>query len=421
MPHDMPPPHIPKIEIPEHQTSYWIDSFVGESYPELTADLHVDVVIVGAGIAGLTTAYLLKKEGLRVAVIEKDTVGSGVSGYTTGKISSQHNLIYAKLIDRLGLEKASDYGEANQVAIRLIAQIIRDENIACDWRVEDNYVYTTDASKVEQFKEEAEAARACGLPATFVTKSDLPFTIAAAVKVSDQATFHVRKYLHGLAAKINGDGSFVFEHSKVVSINNGKPPRVSTKKAKIFANDIIVATNVPTFPLAARGSYALSEYPQQSYIIAGHVPENIQGMYISPDENHYSILPVKNNSDNLLFIGGEGHIPGTRLNPRTRYERLIRYGEKHFGMTDVVYQWTHRDYLGYDDMPLIGKLYPWSKHIYTATGFMKWGLTNGTVAAIILSDKLTGRKNPWVSTFDSQRLTPALSIPKVISEHLGLR
>ena len=407
------------IEIPETSTSYWIDSTHLESYPELEGESTVDVAIVGAGIAGLTAAYLLKKSGLSVAVVEKDYIGSGVSGYTTGKITSQHNLIYTKLTQRVGLEHAHNYGEANQVALAQIAQIIEDEKIDCDFQREDNYVYTTDPAKVGEFEEEALAARASGLPASFETKSDLPFPIAAAVRVSDQATFHIRKYLAGLARVVDGEGSHVYEHSKVVSINSGKPPRISTQRGKVYAQDIIVATNVPTFPLAARGTYSLSEYPQQSYIVAGSTTQDINGMYISPDEQHYSILPVRRAHDTLLLIGGKGHVPGTRFDVNSRYQRLAEYAEKHFGVTDISYRWSHRDYLGYDDMPLIGRLYPWSKHIYTATGFMKWGLTNGTVAAIILTDTITGRENPWAKTFDSQRFRPILSIPKVIREKVS--
>lgn len=408
------------IEIPETRTSYWIDSTHSNNYPSLEGEVVVDVAIIGAGIVGLTSAYLLKKAGYTVAVVEKDTVGSGVSGYTTGKISSQHNLIYAKLAQRLGKETAQLYGEANQAALAQIAAIIEHEKIDCDWHRKDNYVYTTDPSKVKQFRDEADIAAACGLPATFETSSDLPFQIQAAVKFSDQATFHVRKYLIALANIINGEGSYIYEHSKVTSINSGTPPRISTLKGKVYADDIIVATNVPTFPLVARGTYAAAEYPQQSYIVAGRPNHTVEGMYISPDKNHYSILPVHSKHDNLLLIGGEAHIPGTRWNANTRYKRLADYARENFGITEITYQWSHRDYLGYDDMPLIGLLYPWSRNIYTATGFMKWGLTNGTAAAMILTDTIQGDHNRWAHIFNPHRLTTVSSIPKVIREHIGL-
>lgn len=407
------------IDIPETRTSYWIDSVQAESYPQLRGTKEVDVVIVGAGIAGLTTAYLLKKEGLSVAVIEKDYVGSGVSGYTTGKITSQHNLIYAKLAKRLGIDFAKTYAEANETALAMIETIVLRERIDCDWRRQDNYVYTADPSQIDTFKREVDIARECGLPASFEKHCGLPFHIEGAVKFSDQATFHIQKYLAALARIVDGDGSYVFEQSPVASINT-RPIRAVTVKGKVLARDIVVTTNIPTFPLAARGTYAVGVYPQQSYIVAARLEGDVDGMYISPDKDHYSILPVKNATDSLLLIGGEGHIPGTRWNAEERYERLAQYARTHFPVTDIAYQWSHRDYLGYDDMPLVGHLYPWSHHIYTATGFMKWGLTNGTMAAMILADAIQGKHNSWAWAFEPHRMTVALSIPKTIREHIGL-
>ena len=409
------------LELPKSKKSYWLNNTNSPGYPELTDDIRVDVAIVGAGIAGLTTAYLLKQSGLSVAVIEKDTVGDGVSGNTTGKITSQHNLIYDKLQKRLGENTARIYGEANEAAISMIEEIVKSAKIECDFRHEDNYVYTTQESQKEKLKNEAVTAQRLGLPATYETVTGLPFSVVGAVRFAHQATFHIRKYLLGLAAAVNGDNCYVFEQSHVIGIRDGKPGHVKTKKAKVVADNIIVATNVPTFPLMARGTYCITEYPMQSYIVAGKMKDEIKGMYISPDSNHYSILPVVNGNDKLLLIGGEGHVVGSRWNPHARYERLAQYAEKQFGIEEIVYRWTHRDYLGYDDMPLVGKLYPWSKHTYTATGFMKWGLTNGTMAAMILRDQILKNDNPWAAVFDPHRFSAPAAIPKVIGEKLGLK
>lgn len=409
-----------KDELKRKRGSYWLESSASPGYPTLTENIEADVVVIGAGIAGLTTAYLLKRAGLTVVVLEKDTVGEGVSGHTTGKVTSQHNLIYGKLSDRLGERTARLYGQANQQAIEMIAEIIQTEQIDCGWRVEDNYVYTTNADRVQTLKDEAAMAAKLGLPATFELSADLPFETKGLVKFSNQATFHVRKYLQGLAAAIEGGGSHVYEHSYVRGIRDGEPGRVTTTKATVHAKHIVVATNVPTFPLIARGSYCIAEYPMQSYIVAGRIDHEVKGMYISPDSDHYSILPVKNGNDNLLLIGGEGNIYLTRFNHIERYARLAEYAKKHFGITEIVNCWNHRDYLGYDDMPLIGLLYPWSKHTYTATGFMKWGMTNGTVAATLLRDQICGNENELSEVFNPYRFKAPASIPKVIGEHLGL-
>lgn len=404
--------------LPKNDQAYWIDSTTSPGYPELDQDINVDVAIVGAGIVGLTSAYLLKKAGLKVVVLEKGTVGAGVSGHTTGKITSQHNLIYAKLQKRLGKETARIYGEANQSALELIAQIIEDETIDCDFRREDNYVYTADKRQLPDYQLEAEVAASLGLPARFETSSQLPFEVAGSVRFTNQATFHVRKYLLALAKLVDGDDCQVFENTRALRIVDGTPGKITAPKAKLTAEKIIVATNVPTFPLMARGSYCVAEYPKQSYIVAGKIDRAVSGMYISTDKQHYSILPVITNGQNYLLIGGEGHIPGTRLNQSTRYQRLADYAKKYFGVTEIDYTWSDYDYLGYDDMPLIGKLYPWSKNTYTATGFMKWGMTNGTMAAMLLSDLVQGQPSPWADTFTPHRSSVVTSIPKVIGENL---
>ena len=403
--------------LPEEEKSYWQESVSGPTYAPLVHDLTVDVVIVGGGITGLTSAYLLKQSGLKVAVVEKDCIGSGTTGHTTGKVSSQHGLTYYKLQKIHGEKAAKIYGQANQAAIEEIANIIRQEKIDCEWRIEPNYVYTSDISEAATFKNEAEVARHFGLPASFETKLPLPFKVKAAVKFSDQATFHAQKYITGLAKSVHGDESYVFEQSRIISIRDGNPASVRTANATIRTQHIIVATNVPTLPLMARGTYCALEYPHTSYIIAGYIDKKISGMYISPDKNHYSLLPVVHGRKNLLLVGGENHITGAGGPAINRHQKLADYAQKYFGMKKVEYRWKARDYSAYDDIPLVGKIYPWSKHLYTATAFRKWGLTNSMVAAIILHDAIIGKENSWAETFSSLRLKPITSIPKaVISE-----
>lgn len=407
------------LKLPQYDTSYWRQEYTASSYPQLKENIEVDVTVIGAGITGLTSAYLLKQAGLTVAVLEKATVGAGTTGRTTGKVTSQHNLVYYDLQKRLGKKVAQTYGQANQAALELVASIIAKQKISCDWQKQDNYVYTTDPQQVETFKQEAQIATSLGLPATYETKTPLPFDVQAAVKFWDQGKLHSQKYLLGLARDVHGNGSYVFEHSLVVGIRDGNPGRVKTKRAHVISKDIIVATNVPTLPLIARGAYCLLEYPKESYIVAGHLEKELSGMYISPDKGQYSILPVVNATERLLLVGGEGHISGLRGSIAERYQKLANYAEKHFGLTSIDYKWSDRDYLSYDGLPLVGKLYPWSHHLYVASAFNKWGLSNGTVAAMILRDHICGQKNLWATTFDSTRTSPITSIPRVVAKYLS--
>lgn len=404
--------------IPENNRSLWREAYAEQLYPALNDDKAADVVIIGAGITGLTTAYMLKRAGLTVCVLEKDSVGGGTSGRTTGKVTAQHGLMYEELVRHQGRDRAQVYAAANMKAVQLIREIISDERISCDWQSDDNYVFTTQASNLEQFKREVEVAASLGLPASLVTETALPFSVQAAVKFSDQGKFSAQKYLLGLAKAVHGGGSTVQEKSNVVSIRGGIPCRVATINGKVTAKAVVVATNVPTMPLVARGAYCALEYPTESYVIAATYDKNLAGMYISPDSNHYSILPITVDGIPRLLIGGGGHLSGLRGSKQWRFTRLARYASKHFGLDSFTHAWSDRDYIAYDEIPLIGKLYPLSKNVYVGTAFKKWGLTNGTVAGMLLSDLITDTPNAWAETFTPHRLSPVESIPRAVLKQM---
>lgn len=398
--------------------SLWREFSPGPQYPNLKGKLKVDAVIVGAGITGLTTAYLLKESGYTVAVLDKDTVGGGTTGRTTGKVTSQHGLIYRDFQKRLGDRQASLYGQANEAALEKVESIVKKEKIACDWKREDNYVFTTKKSEVKKFKEEAKAAYGLGLHASFETNTPLPFDVQGAVKFTNQGKINTLKYLLGLAAKINGDGSYIFEQSNVISIRDGSPGSIKTSQGKIIANHIVVATNVPTLPLIARGAFCMLEYPEESYIVAGRVKNPPSGMYISPDKDEYSILPFNTDLKDYILIGGEGHISGMRFSSENKIERLARYARERFGVEEIEYVWSDRDYMTYDGPPLAGKLYPWSKNLYTATAFRKWGLSNGTASAMIIHDLITKTPSDWVDLYSPNRIRPIMNIPRVALQYI---
>lgn len=402
------------LKLPEQELSYWLESSAATEYPPLKSDLDVDVAVVGGGMAGLSAAYLLKRAGLAVAVLEKGRLGGMVSGHTTGKVTSQHNLVYTKLQSRLGTRRARDYGEANQAAIDQIEQIIKREKIDCDWQRDDNYVFTQKSAEVGELKQEAEVAKALGLPASFETTTPLPFAVAGAVRFANQAKMHTRKYLLGLAKAVHGGGSYVFEQTAATSVRDRPSGSVRTKVGDVRAKYIIIATNVP-FPLWTHGVYCALEYPLKSYIVAARVEQPLQGMYITPSDPLISILPITSGKEHLLLVGGSSHIPYLGRSDK-HYQELADFAEAKLNLPRLDWRWAAWDYLGYDSMPLIGKLYPWSRQLYVATGFMKWGLTNTTAGAMILSDLIQGKANPWAKTFRPQRWSPILSIPRVAWE-----
>jgi glycine/D-amino acid oxidase-like deaminating enzyme len=407
------------VQLPPKEKSFWRQAYTRRAlYPPLDQHMAADVIIVGAGITGLTAAYLLKRSGRKVAVLEKRTIGSGTTGRTTGKVTSQQRTIYSEMTQMLGLKTAKIYAEANQTAVGTVDKIISANRIDCDWRLEDNYVFTTDRSKVTQLKQEARLAADLGLPATFETSTPLPFEVLGALKFSRQGKIHAQKYLLGLARLVNGQGSFVFENSKVTSFHDGEPASVNANGKRIIARDIIVATKVPSFPLVARAAYGLLEYPTESYGIACDLKKSFPGMYISPDNGHYSILPhTINGQPKLIIVGAGGNLPGIRLSKTRRYQKLAAYAERYFSITAITHKWSDMDYLPHDRFPLVGRVYPTSKHLYTATGYMKWGLSNGTAAALILHDLILGEKNKWAPAFESMRARPIARIPWAFAKH----
>lgn len=404
--------------LPDSENSLWRESYPKAFYAPLQEGKEVDAVIVGAGITGLTAAYLLKKSGLTVYVLEKDTVGGGTTGRTTGKVSSQHSLAYADLYNRLGEDAARAYAQANQAGLEQIAHIIEAENIVCDWQREDNYVFTAKDEKMPQLYQEAAIAKKLGLPVNFAVDTPLPFSVKGAVVFKNQAKMDAQKYVLGLAEKVHGNGSGVYENSTVIRIQDGNPGFVKTKSATVYAKYIIVATSVPTLPLAARGTYCLYEYPTESYIVAGPTTMNIRGMYISPDTVHYSILPITLGGRQILLVGGKSHIAGLNGSKKSRYQKLAQYAKTRLGVTEVTHRWSDRDYIAYDKLPLVGKLYPNSKKLYVASAFRKWGLTNSTAAALILHDLIIGKPNAWAAVFTPHRKGIIGSIPRTIQEHL---
>jgi glycine/D-amino acid oxidase-like deaminating enzyme len=382
----------------------------------LRGDIECDVAIVGGGISGLNTAYQLKKAGLSVAVLEKNTIASGTTGGTTGKVTVQHGLVYAQLLQRFGKQVSQRYADLSQQAFRDVEMLIKAEAINCDWRREDNFVYTADPKKLKSFWHEATIAADLGLPATFETNLDLPFHVVGAVKFANQAYFNSVKYTRSLAKLVHGNGSYVFEQSTVNKINRGSPCTVKTKQGSVTAKHVIIATKVPPGPLIGRATYAAIEYPVTSYIIAGTYTGGLRGMYISPDKEHYSILPIDMPEGRLLLIGGESHIPGIKRST-PNHRKLAEYMQEWFDIDVVKYRWKAMDYMAYDSLPLVGPLYPRSTNIYFIGGFKKWGLNLSMVAANLMTEILINKNENAADLFSPYRVSAPASIPKAVIEY----
>lgn len=396
--------------------SLWIESTPETDYPPLAGTIEVDVAVLGAGIVGVTVALLLKRAGRTVALVDSKRVARGVTGHTTAKLTSGHGLIYADLEKSFGPEGARGYAESNEAAIQLVTGLVEEFGLDCDFERRPNLVYTEKPEEVTQIEEEAEAASRASLSVSFVTDTDLPFPVAGAIRLENQAQFHPRKYLLPIVEAVASDGSHVFEQTRALDVEEGDRCRVETDRGTVLARDVIVATHIPFLD---RGLFFAKEHPQRSYAIAvplGSTP-TLEGMYINVSPPTRSIRTAPSEHGRLLLLGGEGHKPGEEPDTERRYGNLEEFARDAFGIADPpAYRWSTQDYSTVDRLPYIGRLTRRSEHILVATGFGKWGMSNGTLAAQILTDAVLGHPNQWASLYDSKRVKLA-SAPRFATEN----
>lgn len=395
--------------------SLWVATVGTTGYPALQGDVEVDVAVVGGGIAGLTAAWGLKRAGRTVAVLEAARVGTGVTGHTTGKVTSLHRLVYTELAGSHDAGTARAYGQANQAAIEHIAEVVAGEGIDCDFRRVANYTYAESDDALSRVRAEAVLAAGLGLPAAFTADVPLPFAVKGAVRFDGQAQIHTVKYLQGLARAIDGGGSFVFEETRAGKVRDGSPAVVETGGGTVRAKDIIVATNVP---FGGQGLFDLRCHPHRSYLVAGRVDtQPLDATFISVDEPMRSILTAKVGGASYVLVGGEGHRASEAFDTAGRYLRLADFARERLGVGAVAYRWSTQDGIPLDGLPYVGRMSPTAKHVYVITGLRKWGLTNGTAAALILTDTLNGQENHWASVFNSNRVTPIASVRRFLREN----
>jgi glycine/D-amino acid oxidase-like deaminating enzyme/nitrite reductase/ring-hydroxylating ferredoxin subunit len=405
----------------ERNPSLWIGTSEASDYEPMKEAPTVDAVVIGGGITGLTTALSLKREGLKVAVLEAGRVASGVTGYTTAKITALHGLIYQDLVSRHGRERASAYADAQSSAIRRIREIAEGEGIECDLVTQDALTYAETMDGADAVEREAQACRDVGLAADLVEDTSLPFSVTKAVQLRDQAAFHPRKYCLGLAAAVDGGGSHVYEHTRVKEVEELKRVvHVTTEDGTQFSTKhVVVATQIP---FMGDGRFYARTYPMRAYAIAVRLSEKApEGMYISADSPTRSLRPYGSGSKPGVIVGGESHKVGQDPDPEEHYQALEGWArERLSGFQEVEYRWSAQDYVSVDGMPFVGRLSDDHEHVFVATGFRKWGMTNGTAAATMVTDAIAGRENPWAEAFDATRKRPRQAAVNFVKENLNV-
>lgn len=400
--------------------SYWMASTTQKDYPVLDEDISVDIAIIGGGFVGISTAYMLGREGLKIAIIEADHILQGTTGHTTAKITSQHGLIYNKIKSQMSAEFAMQYADANETAIGTIEKIIKENNIECDFTPESAYVFTYRDGYVDKISEEAKVAASLGIQADYLEEIPLPFDIKAAVRFENQAQFHPRKYLIPLAEKISQQGCRIYEQSRVVNIEEGdKYILITDKGKKVTAEKVIIASHYPCYNKS--GMYFARLWTDRSYALAVKVKEKYpRGMYITAEAPGRSLRSLKSDDGELVIIGGEHHKTGQGEDTVKHYEALADYSSENFTVEDIPYRWSTQDCMTLDDIPYVGHFTSDTPNMYIATGFGKWGMTNSTASSLILKDLIIDGKSPWQDVYSPSRKTVSASAKTFVVENLNV-
>jgi len=404
--------------LPGTAESYWIATSPETGFPPLDGDGRVDVTVIGGGIAGITTAFLLKKAGLTVALIDAGRITTGTTGYTTAKITSLHRLIYAELIDRFGDEKARQYAGANQAGIKMVASLVREYDIPCSFETKSAYTYAESEESRDLVAAEADAARGLGLPATFTEDVPLPGRAYGAVVVEGQAQFHPRNYLLLLAGHLPGEGSYVFETTRALDIEEqAGGVAVKTDRGTLSSDYAVLATHYPIYDRP--GAYFARMHPSRSYALGIRIDEPFpDGIFINAAGPVHSWRSQPAGDSELVIVTGAAHGTGQAADTRAHYRSLDEYARSVYPARSVDYHWSAQDYITPDRVPYIGRLAAGHDRVFVATGFGKWGMAAGTAAGMILADLIRGRTNPWAEVFDPLRFREQQEFPDRVRKQL---
>ncbi|SCG84279.1 oxidoreductase, FAD dependent [Proteiniborus sp. DW1] len=400
--------------------SYWKSSTEDTNYPTLTKDLNVDVAIIGGGLVGIQCAYFLKKEGLKIAVLEARRIATGTTEYTTAKITSQHELIYNKLKIQMGEELARQYAEANEYAIQEYKKIAEENNIQCDYISQSAFVYTMQDNYIQQISDEVKAASSLGIKASYVEEIPFPMPIKAAVRFDNQAQFHPLKYILALAKTIPSNDCHIFEQSRAITLDEGDNYIITTAKGnKVTAKKVIIASHYPFYN--KKGMYYSRIYQERSYVLAVKAKEKYPGgMYINAEDPARSLRHQPYENGELILVGGDHHKTGQGKDTFKHYETLVSFAKDIFTIEDIPFRWSTQDCMTLDGIPYVGHYASDTPNLYIATGFQKWGMTNSMVSAMLIRDLIVKGESPWQDVYNPSRKTILASAKNFVVENLNV-
>ncbi|MFD5574426.1 FAD-dependent oxidoreductase [Streptomyces cadmiisoli] len=388
----------------------------------MTSDVRVDAAVVGGGMVGLCTARELARAGRTVALLEADRIAHGVTGHTTAKLSALQGLAYSRIRKARGDDAARQYAESQQDAVTYIRHLTERLGIDCDLEAAAACTYAADAVGDDDLRVEADAARAAGLDISYTRETTLPFPAGAAMWLADQAQFHPRKFLLGIAADLLRGRGRIWERTRVTHLSEGPPCKLTTSAGHtVEATDVVVATHYPVFD---RGLLFTRLEPVREVVVAGPVPTDAhipEGMFLTEGSNTRSFRTAPHAGGRVLIVAGEKFIPGDPKDPGAawHFQVLTEWARRSFPGFAVTRRWATQDTFSTDHVPYVGRLHPRAEHTYVATGFGGWGLSGGMAAARLLTARVVDGSAPWAELYDPVRFRPSTEGLKAL--RLGAR
>jgi glycine/D-amino acid oxidase-like deaminating enzyme/nitrite reductase/ring-hydroxylating ferredoxin subunit len=377
-----------------------------------------DVVVLGAGIAGMAAATRLARVGLDVVVLDAATAASGTTGHSSAKVSLVHGLNAHRIAARDGLETAVDYLTANRLGLDWIAEQVDSLSIDCGWQRRPGITYVTDPRNDAAVGREIDVMTSAGIAASRV-ELELPYPTSAAVSVADQAQFDPVRFVRGLVSDFEANGGSLIEGCRATRVDQRSSGAVvRTSMGDVHADWVVVATGLPFLD---RGAMFARAEPKSSYVIACDVDRlPADGMYLSADGPTRSLRTAPIGDRTVLLVGGEGHKTGQGGDTRLRYDTLTEWADAHFGVVEVLHRFSAHDYTTADLRPFVGPLVPGRRRVLVATGFNKWGFTNAAAGAAVLEATITGAPMPdWAHVFSTARI-PVSGFATLVSANLDV-
>ncbi|MFD2630618.1 FAD-dependent oxidoreductase [Oceanobacillus kapialis] len=391
--------------LPETIHSYWRETGTVKSYGELKENLNVDTVVVGAGMAGVMTAYQLANEGQKVALLEARELFSGTSGYTTAKLTAQHNLIYDELINRYGQESAKLFYQANMEGIAFIKELADKYGIDCELEEREAFVFTQKEENRNKFLKEIEAYEKLGIEGEFIEDLPLNLDVDSAIMMRNQAQFHPVKFLSGLLDEFVKLGGQVYDQTRVTEITdeNGQTQCTTENGTKVTANHVVQATHLPI--VEPEGNFYSSQTnPESSYALAVKTEDEFpDGLYINADLPKRTLRSLNSDTGRYVLVGGESHPTGDGKSSSQRYSELESFAKELFNVKEITNRWSAHDYISEDRLPFIGSLSQEQPNLLVVTGLSKWGLATAATGAKILTDRILEQESPYQALFSPAR------------------